>query len=244
MCGGRRTLGISPRPRMARAEYRRPASRASVPSCPAASARALERTPPGVGNRLPGQRCRREVECDRPPAPADTGRQLEGCGLVKPPRLRFLLDWNQRVSNAYQLIRPPYQAISTRTQSWCACSRIIRRLNRSSAQTDARTLAPTPEAQQCIHSKDQDQQQDERAHGPISPPLLRNWNSTAASSATMTSTTTLCARCQCFGATCMCCDAAMLACAIVHISHARRRWGRSTTVQIPRDGAKFEIRNF
>ena len=116
--------------------------------------------------------------------------------MLQPPRLRFLLDWNQRVSNANQLIRSADQAISTRPQSWCAVSRIIRRLDRSTAETDLRALSPTPAAQQRIDCDDDEQQQDERAHGLISPLPPRSCNNTAAKSAMMTSTMSLCARCN------------------------------------------------
>src|SRR5207245_4263090 len=78
---------------------------------------------------------------------------LKDVRLVQPPHCRFLLYWNQRVSNANQLIRSTDQAISTRAQGWRALNGIIRRLDRSTAETDLRTLAPTPAAQHCIDGK-------------------------------------------------------------------------------------------
>ena len=61
---------------------------------------------------------------------------------MQSPRHRFLLDWNQRLSNSNQLIRSTDQPISTRAQSWCALSGLIRRLDGSTAEADLRTLPP------------------------------------------------------------------------------------------------------
>src|SRR5262249_27383252 len=90
------------------------------------------------------------------------------------------------------------QAISTRAKSWCALSRIIGCLDCSSAETNLRTLIPTPAAQQCIDSQHDEQQQDEHAHGPMSPPSLRICNNIAAMSTTMTNTSRVCAPCSVF----------------------------------------------
>jgi hypothetical protein len=81
---------------------------------------------------------------------------LKDVRLVKPPRLWFLLDWNQRAADAHQLIRPADQPISPRAQSRCALSRVIHRLDRSTAETNLRTLTPTPAAQQRIDSNHDD----------------------------------------------------------------------------------------
>ena len=67
---------------------------------------------------------------------------LQDVRLVQSPRHRFLLDWNQRLSNSNQLIRSTDQPISTRAQSWCALSGLIRRLDGSTAEADLRTLPP------------------------------------------------------------------------------------------------------
>ena len=115
---------------------------------------------------------------------------------MQPLCFRFLLDGNQCASNSDQLIRSTDQAISTRPQSRCAVSRIIRRLDRSTAETDLRALSPTPAAQQRIDCDVDEQQQDERALGLISPLPPRSCNNTAAKSAMMTSTRSLCARCS------------------------------------------------
>jgi hypothetical protein len=83
---------------------------------------------------------------------------LQGMRAVQPARLRFLLDWNQCVANAHQLIGSTNQAIAMRSQSWSWFGGIVGCLDCARVKANPGTLTPTPVAQQCVGSDEQDGQ--------------------------------------------------------------------------------------